>query len=107
LKVEVAPSPEYERVGDDLIKNIDIPLKVAMFGGKVKVQTLYKDITLKIGSNTKNGQKFRVKEFGVTNRKNGIKGDLYLKANVVLPKVEDLDKDLVKLMKEKLPQEVR
>jgi curved DNA-binding protein len=106
LKVEVAPSPEYERVGDDLIKNIDIPLKVAMFGGKVKVQTLYKDITLKIGSNTKNGQKFRVKEFGVTNRKSGIKGDLYLKAIVVLPKVEDLDKDLVKLMKEKLPQEV-
>ena len=103
LLVEVSPSPEYERDGDDLIKTIDIPLKIALFGGKVKVNTLYKEITLKIKENTKNGQKFRVKGYGAVNRKSGIKGDLYLKANILLPKVEELDKDLVELMKEKLP----
>jgi len=37
------------------------------------------------------------------NRKAGTKGDLYLKANIILPSVEDMDKDLVKLMEEKLP----
>ena len=103
LIVEVAPSNEYERVGDDLYKSFDIPLKIAMFGGKVKVPTHYKEITLKVGKNTKCGQKFRVKGYGVVNRKTGVKGDLYLKANIVLPKVEELDEDLAKEMKEKLP----
>ncbi|NPA73168.1 MAG: J domain-containing protein [Epsilonproteobacteria bacterium] len=103
LIVEVAPSNEYERVGDDLYKDFDVPCKVALFGGKVKVQTHYKEITLKVGKNTKCGQKFRVKGYGVVNRKTGVKGDLYLKANIVLPKVEELDDELVKIMKEKLP----
>ncbi len=104
LIVEVAPSNEYERVGNDLYKSFDIPLKIAMFGGKVKVKTHYKDITLKVGKDTKQGQKFRVKGYGVVDRKSGVKGDLYLKANIILPKVEELDEDLVKLMKEKLPE---
>ncbi|SFP24788.1 DnaJ C-terminal domain-containing protein [Hydrogenimonas thermophila] len=103
LKIEVAPSPEFNREGDDLYKTIDIPLKTAMFGGKVKVPTLEKEITLKIPQNTKNGQKFRVKGLGVTNRKTKIKGDLYLIANIVLPKVEELDPELAKMMEEKLP----
>jgi len=106
LYVEVAPSPEYERDGDNLIKTIDIPLKTALFGGKVKVNTLYKEITLKIKENTKNGQKFRVKGYGVVNRKTGVKGDLYLKANIILPDVNTLDEDLKSMMKEKLPETI-
>lgn len=105
LSVEVANSPEYEREGNDLIKIIDIPLKIALFGGKVKVDTLYKEITLKIKEDTKNNQKFRVKEYGAVDRKSQIKGDLYLKANIILPSVASLDSDLVELMQEKLPQE--
>ena len=69
LNVDVAPSPEYTREGDDLVKTIDIPLKTALFGGKVIVDTLYKEITLKVKEDTKNGQKFRVKEYGALNRK--------------------------------------
>ncbi len=103
LSVEISESPEYERVGNDLIKIIDIPLKSALFGGKAKVETLYKEITLKIKEGTKNNQKFRVKEYGAMNRKAGVKGDLYLKANITIPSIEDLDEDLVKLMEEKLP----
>jgi len=105
LKIEVAPSSDYSREGDNLVKVFDVPLSAALFGGKVAVETLEKEITLKVPQNTKNGQRFRVKEMGVKNRKTSQRGDLYLKANIVLPKVEDLDKDLVELMKTKLPQE--
>jgi curved DNA-binding protein len=104
LKIVVAPSPEYEREDDTLIKKFDIPLKVALFGGKVEIKTIHKDITLKVPQNTKQNQKFRVKELGVLNRKAGVKGDLYLKANIILPKVEDLDEDLIEVLKEKLPE---
>ncbi len=104
LHVEVAESPEYERDGDDLSKSIDIPLKTALFGGKVSVSTPHKEVTLKVKENTKNGQKFRVKGYGVENRKTHEKGDLYLKANIVLPDVNTIDEDLKTQMKEKLPE---
>ena len=103
LKINVATSPDYERNGDTLIKSFDLPLKTALFGGKIEVKTIHKDITLKVPQNTKQSQRFRVKELGVLNRKSGVKGDLYLKANIVLPKIEDLDEDLVKILEEKLP----
>lgn len=103
LSVEVASSPEYVREGDDLVKTIEIPLKTALLGGKVVVETLYKEITLKVKNDTKNGQKFRVKEYGALNRKTQVKGDLYLVANIILPSLASLDSDLVALMEAKLP----
>ncbi len=105
LKITVASNPEYEREGDDLVKTFDVPLYAALFGDKIAIQTLEKEIKLKVPKNTKNGQRFRVKEMGAMNRKTKVRGDLYLKANIVLPKVEELDKDLVTIMQEKLPKE--
>lgn len=104
IKVNVASSNEYERNEDTLTKYIDIPLKTALFGNKIEIHTLHKTITLKIPQNTKQNQRFRVKELGVLNRKTGVRGDLYLKANIVLPKIEELDASLVKLLEEKLPE---
>lgn len=106
IKINIAKSPDYERDGDTLIKTFDLPLKIALFGGKIEIKTIHKDITLKVPQNTKQNQKFRVKELGVLNRKSGVKGDLYLKANIVLPKIEDLDEDLVKILEDKLPSNV-
>lgn len=105
LKIIVASNPEYIREEDDLVKSFDVPLFAALFGEKIAIQTLEKEIKLKVPQNTKNGQRFRVKEMGAMNRKTKVRGDLYLKANIVLPKVDDLDDDLVEIMKEKLPKE--
>jgi len=104
IKVEVSESDKYKRKGDDLYLDIDVPLKTALFGGKVKIDTLlHESLTLKVPQNTKNGQKFRVKGAGVPNRKTSLTGNLYLIVNIVLPKVEDLDEDLKNILKEKLP----
>ena len=104
IKVNVAQSPVYERDEFTLIRAFDIPLKTALFGGKVEIKTIHKDITLKVPENTKQNQKFRVKELGVLNRNAGIKGDLYLKANIVLPKIDELDEELISMLKDKLPE---
>ena len=103
LKINVAPSPDYKRDGDDLIKTFDVPLKAALFGDKVSISTLEKEIKLKVPQNTRNGQRFRVKEMGAMNRKTKVRGNLYLEANIVLPNVDELDAGLVEMMKEKLP----
>ncbi len=105
LKITVAANTEYVREEDDLVKTFDVPLYAALFGEKITVATLEKELKLSIPQNTKNGQRFRVKEMGAMNRKTNTRGDLYLRANIVLPKVEDLDEELLKIMKEKLPKE--
>lgn len=103
LQVKVAESSEYKIQDNVLMKSITIPLKVALFGGKIKVQTPYKELNLTIPQNTKNNQKFRVKEQGLKNRKSSVVGDLYLIANIENPSVDSLDSTLVAMMKEKLP----
>jgi len=104
LKVREDEERLYTRDGDDLTLTFNLPLYKALFGGKVEIDTLHKKITLKVPQNTKQNQKFRVKELGVLNRKTKQKGNLYLKANIVIPKVEELDPALVEMLKEKLPQ---
>ena len=106
LKLNVQEDDVYTRDDDDLTKSFDIPLYTALFGGKVIIDTLYKEITLKVPQNTKQNQKFRVKELGAYNRKTKETGYLYLKANIIIPKVEELPEDLVDALKDKLPKEL-
>lgn len=94
LEIKIAPDGEYSREGDDLFKTIDVPLKVALFGGKVEISTPGKSATIKIAKNTKNGQKYRLKGYGVQNRKSKILGDLYAVVNVVLPDADTLGEDV-------------
>lgn len=103
VKIKIEKSPIYERDDDDLTRFLDISLKTALFGNKITLQTPKKEVSLKIPAGAKNGQKIRLKGYGVQNRKSGIYGDLYLILNVVLPKVENLDKDLLQILEEKLP----
>jgi len=102
IQVEVASSDAYERKGDNLYKTFDVPLKEALFGGKIAIETPEKEVSLKVPQNTKNGQKFRLKGKGVPDRKTAMKGDLYLVANVVLPDVDTLDDEVKKILEEKL-----
>ena len=104
IKVEVAPSPTFERKDNDLYATMDVPMREALFGGKVTFQSaIHGEITIKVPQNTKNGQKFRVRGKGVVNRKTALHGNLYLTANIILPQVEELDEALVEMLKEKLP----
>lgn len=104
--VKLEESEIYQREDDDLYQKVDISLKTALFGGKVTVSTLKenkKEATITIPENSKNGQKIRLKGYGVQNRKNDIYGDMYLVLNVILPSTQTLDEQLIEILKEKLP----
>ncbi|MBL0721705.1 MAG: DnaJ domain-containing protein [Sulfurovum sp.] len=102
INVMIIPSDDYREEGNNLYKNFDIALKTAWFGGKVDIATPEKDVSLKVPENTKNGQKFRLKGKGITNRKTAMRGDLYLVANIIIPDINSIDEDLRKIFKEKL-----
>jgi len=107
ITLHVQESDEYERDEyDDLTKSFDIPLKTAFFGGKVSIETLQKTITLKVPKDTKQNQKFRVKDLGALNRKTKERGSLYLKANIIMPKLDTLDSKLVKMLEDNLPDSI-
>jgi len=105
LKVSIDDSSEYERDDDDLIKKVQIPLYIAMFGGKIAIETIDGEKSIKIPENTKQNQKLRLKNLGISNRVTKLKGDLYLKIDIKLPNINELDDEFVSILKEKLPKE--
>lgn len=105
LTIHIDSDEAYERVGNDLYLNFNIDLKTALFGGTVDVQTLNLEkpnVKIKIPQDSQNGKKIRLKGFGAKDLKTKEIGDMYLKINVILPKIEDLDEKLKQILEEKL-----
>ncbi|NHA94728.1 DnaJ C-terminal domain-containing protein [Helicobacter pylori] len=102
LQIHIEEDEMYRREKDDIIQIFDLPLKTALFGGKVEIATWHKTLTLTIPPNTKAMQKFRIKDKGIKNRKTSHVGDLYLQARLILPKIETLSDELKALLEKEL-----
>ncbi|MGD0115096.1 MAG: J domain-containing protein [Dehalococcoidia bacterium] len=86
LHVKIRPNERFERRGDDLYTEVDVPLSVAVLGGEACVQTLKGEVALTIPKLTQNGKTFRLRGLGMPHHNgNSKRGDLYAKAKVVLP----------------------
>ncbi|MGN8510017.1 DnaJ C-terminal domain-containing protein [Helicobacter pylori] len=102
LQIHIEEDEMYRREKDDIIQIFDLPLKTALFGGKIEIATWHKTLTLTIPPNTKAMQKFRIKDKGIKNRKTSHVGDLYLQARLILPKTETLSNELKALLEKEL-----
>ncbi|GAA8384913.1 DnaJ family protein [Helicobacter pylori] len=102
LQIHIEEDEIYRREKDDIIQIFDLPLKTALFGGKIEIATWHKTLTLIIPPNTKAMQKFRIKDKGIKNRKTSHVGDLYLQARLILPKTETLSNELKALLEKEL-----
>lgn len=87
LKVNIQPHPIFRREDDDLYCEIPVDLYTAVLGGEVEVPTLSGKVLLKIPPETQAGQVFRLRGQGMPNVNNpSVKGDLFVKVKVQLPK---------------------
>jgi curved DNA-binding protein len=94
LRIQVLPHWRFERHGDDLTTKLELPLTTAVLGGEASVTTLAGGtVRLKVPPTTQNGQKFRLKGHGMpvagktpAGDKNEERGDLYVVADVQLPR---------------------
>ncbi|GAA6792370.1 DnaJ family protein [Helicobacter pylori] len=102
LQIHIEEDEIYKREKDDIIQIFDLPLKTALFGGKIEIAAWHKTLTLTIPPNTKAMQKFRIKDKGIKNRKTSHVGDLYLQARLILPKTETLSNELKALLEKEL-----
>jgi DnaJ-class molecular chaperone len=86
LVVNLKPDPLFERRGDDLLVEVQVPLTAAILGGEAPVPTPEgKRLLLTIPPETQNGQTFRLTGKGMP-RASGGYGNLIARVQVVLPR---------------------
>lgn len=91
LLVEVRAHARFERRGDDLYVDVDVPVADAALGGEVRVPTLKgRALALTIPAGTQAGKVFRLAGQGMPRARGGF-GDLHAKVRLVLP--EQLTKE--------------
>ena len=86
LVVTALPHKGFERRGDDLVTEVDVPLLDAILGGEATVPMLEGRVALRIPELTQNGRQIRLTGKGMPVLGNGEqRGDLYVKVRVHLP----------------------
>ncbi|MDP2949984.1 MAG: J domain-containing protein [Chloroflexota bacterium] len=84
LVISVRPHRRFQRRGDDLHTEVEVPLLDAVLGGEVAVPTLKGKAMLKVPSPTQNGRVFRLAGLGMP-KLGGGHGDLFVRVKVLLP----------------------
>ena len=87
LEIRVRPSKMWVREGENLRMSAPTPLKTAVLGGSVDLETPSGPVTLKIPAGTNTGRVLRLKGKGVQRRTNP--GDILARVEIVLEDPED------------------
>lgn len=107
ISINVKPHKLFVRNGSDLHLNMDIPMTVAALGGDIQVPTLNGTVKYHIPEGTQPGTTFRLREQGIVRLNTNQKGDLLVKANVVVPKkLNDEQKELMRKLADSLGDKV-
>ena len=85
LVVSVRKHPRFERKGDDLHVDVDVPMTDAVLGAEVEVPTITGQLMLKVPPLTQNGKLFRLAKQGMPKLKEKGRGDLHARLRVMLP----------------------
>jgi curved DNA-binding protein len=85
LRVRLAKHPDFTVEGSDLIHEVKIAPWQAVLGSELQVPTLEGKVRLKIPAGTAGGQRFRLRERGLSGM-SGKRGDLYVVAQIQVPK---------------------
>lgn len=86
LVVTVLPHPRFERKGDDLYQEVNVPYTDAVLGGEVEVPTMTGRVALRVPELTQNGRQIRLKGKGMPALGSPAHhGDLFVRVRVQMP----------------------
>ena len=89
ITIVIKQDGKFRKHGTDLKTELPLPLKTAVLGGKIAVETPDGRISLKIPPGTSSGKLFRLRGRGLPKKGGGF-GDLLVSTSLMLPE-EDLD----------------
>lgn len=102
VDISVAPHDDYERVGDDLVRRLEVAVTQAMLGAHISIETLegeHEDLVVPPG--TRDGAVFRLKGRGVPHLGRSGRGDLLVEVRVAIPdSLSDEEDELVRRLAE-------
>jgi DnaJ-class molecular chaperone len=90
IEIAIRPHPIFVRDRDDIRLELSIPLRTAVLGGKVEVPTPDGSVTMTVPKWSNTGGVLRLKGKGVP-RRDGSRGDEYVKLRVTLPAKPDAE----------------
>jgi molecular chaperone DnaJ len=97
LIITVRPDRRFEREGDNLKTDVDVPVTTAVLGGEVEVPTPTGKVALTVPAGTQSGRSFRLRGMGMPKlrgRKDE-RGDLMARARIVAPtNLSDREREL-------------
>jgi molecular chaperone DnaJ len=85
VELAVDPHPVFERRGDDLLCQVQVPMTVAALGGAVELETLDGPETVAIDPGTQPGTVKRFRKRGVPHPEGRGRGDLLVEIAVQIP----------------------
>ncbi len=95
IELRVRPDAQFQRDGDDIIAEFDVPAPLAVLGGKVEVTTLRGRVDLNVPAGAAAGSKLRLKGQGIR------KGDHLAQVRIVIPsKPTDDQKELYERLRD-------
>jgi DnaJ-class molecular chaperone len=111
----------FERKGDDLTRDVSVPVEDAVLGGEVEIETLAgKRIAVKVPAMTQNGKRIKLSGLGMPKLAKGKKkkagkaetgrGDLYARVRITIPEeISDEQRELFEKLREanKKPAEAK
>ena len=86
LNVTICQHPRFERKGNDLYTDVEVPFEDAVLGGETEVQTLTGRVRLKVPPESQTGQRIRLAGQGMPSRgKTQTRGDLFVALRPTMP----------------------
>lgn len=108
INIRVAEHPFFDRDGDNIEITVPVSVPEAALGAKIEVPTIDGRALLKIPMGTQNGQKFRLREKGISNARKETRGDQIVQITVQPPKANDeRTRELLRELAELHPEDPR
>jgi curved DNA-binding protein len=85
LSINVKPSGQFERRGDDIYVRQEVPFSLAVMGGEIEVDTVEENIKIKIKKGTQSGTMIRLRGKGMPRLHGRGRGDEYVRIQVSVP----------------------
>ncbi|MDW7761029.1 MAG: molecular chaperone DnaJ [Acidobacteriota bacterium] len=89
ISIEVAPHAYFRREGPHIHARVPITVPEATLGSKIEVPTIHGPETIRIPPGTRSGQKFRLRNKGVSLPGKKVRGDAFVEVVIVPPPFED------------------
>ena len=86
VKVHVISSGEFQRKGNDIYSNLEIPLTEALLGSSKEVQLVRRKYNINIPECIQTGTKIRIKGQGACDVDGEVFGDHYIRIEIKMPK---------------------